>query len=198
MGACARRALRSRPLREVNLNAGCPSIEAGGGAFGASLMRDATLTRTLLESLKLSAPDCAVSLKCRLGVIERWDESSVVPNNEERLYEELARFVHEVSRTGACEHVVVHARVAALSGLSPATNRAAPPLKPQLVRRLARDFPHLRVTLNGGLSMHEGAHQLTAGDDDELDGLMFGRSVLRRPHFKAGVGKTRALGPFFG
>ena len=94
-------------------------------------------------------------------------------------YEPLAEFVHAVSRSGAVQHVAVHARAAVLSGLSPAHNRRVPPLRPELVARLARDFPQLRVTLNGGL---EGLPALrAAAATPALDGLMCGRWALRRP-----------------
>ena len=45
--------------------------------------------------------------------------------------------------------------------------------------QLAADFPHLRVTLNGGL---EGLGALRAAAATRgLDGVMSGRWVLRRP-----------------
>ena len=104
---------------EVNLNCGCPSIETGGAAYGASLMRRPSHTRSLLEAVA-EACDLPVSLKCRIAAHEGLNADSSLPTER---YEDLHRFVEEVSSTGAISHVVVHARAAILSGLSPRANR---------------------------------------------------------------------------
>ena len=201
---------------EVNLNCGCPSVEAGGADFGAALMRRPDATRRMLEAMAAAAGGVPVSLKCRVGTHERLAGNDcltltltlilaliptvtrtqavavtlTLPLTPTRTrtgdaappvdeYEPLAEFLHAVSRSGAVQHVAVHARAAVLSGLSPAHNRRVPPLRPELVARLALDFPQLRVTLNGGL---EGLPALRgAAATPALDGLMCGRWALRRP-----------------
>ena len=164
---------------ELNLNCGCPSIEAGGADFGAALMRRPDETRVLLERLADAAGGTPVSVKCRVGTHERAAADGSVPAAS---YEPLAEFVHEVTRTGAVEHVAVHARAAILAGLSPTANRRVPPLRPELVHRLAADFPSLRITVNGGIDgMHGLRTAATAAGAAGLDGLMCGRWVLRRP-----------------
>ena len=90
-----------------------------------------------------AASGLEVTVKCRLGV-DGLDS-----------YAALAAFVREVSEAGHVTHFIVHARACLLAGLSPAQNRAVPPLRPGWVAALARDFPHLRFTLNGGLA---GSH----------------------------------------
>ncbi|KAH8064363.1 tRNA dihydrouridine synthase [Aureococcus anophagefferens] len=62
-------------------------------------------------------------------------------------------------------------------GSSTRANRCRPPLHPDFARRLARDFPALRVTRNGGI----GSFGDSDARDDGLDGVMAGRAVLRRP-----------------
>ena len=53
------------------------------------------------------------------------------------------------------QHVAVHARAAVLTGLSPVHNRRVPPLRPELVARLALDFPQAATTGSGGCNpMH--------------------------------------------
>ena len=42
--------------------------------------------------------------------------------------------------------MAVHARAAVLTGLSPVHNRRVPPLRPELVARLALDFPQAATT----------------------------------------------------
>lgn len=169
---------------ELNLNAGCPSITTGGADFGASLMTKASHTRRLLEEMA-AASDLPVSVKCRIGVHERLLPDGTVPEDQ---YEQLYNFIDEVSGGGATSHVIVHARAAILGGLSPSKNRCIPPLRHDYVRRLADDFPHLVVTINGGLAL-DGAwrdeeYAWLGSDRDgvrRIDGVMFGRDVLRRP-----------------
>ena len=45
----------ARGFDEVNLNAGCPSVETGGASFGASLMLDPHHTRTLVDAMSDAA-----------------------------------------------------------------------------------------------------------------------------------------------
>ena len=207
LAAATRRACNLRAdLREVNINAGCPAIASGGADYGATLMRDAAATRRLVEAVRDAAPpSCAVSLKCRAGVRETWSDEAPAR------YEELHAFVAETSSSGCLDHVVVHCRLAILAGLAPGANRCRPPLHPDFARRLASDFPALRVTRNGGIAALGGGarggrgvaraveprlhrEDLVALDDDDigsfgdrdarddgLDGVMAGRAVLRRP-----------------
>ena len=75
---------------------------------------------------------------------------------------ELHRFVSIVSTRGGVSHFVVHARRAVLGGLSPHQNRVVPPLRYNLVHRLAADFPELRFSINGGIAAAIRAHHISA------------------------------------
>lgn len=180
---------------EINLNCGCPSITTGGADFGASLMRDAQHTRSLVESMiDASAGEMSVSVKCRIGVHETLRPDGSVPDDA---YETLAHFVDEAVLNAGASHLVVHARAAVLGGLSPIKNRVIPPLRHEYVARLAADFPSLRVTLNGGLTLDHELWPLSeacnaatgssssgggaGGGDGRVNGVMIGRSVLRSP-----------------
>jgi tRNA-dihydrouridine synthase A len=96
---------------EVNLNCGCPSVEAGGADFGAALMQRPHETARLLEAMA-AAGGVPVSVKCRVGTHARPAEDGSLPADA---YEPLAEFVHAVSSSGAVKHVAVHARAAVLS-----------------------------------------------------------------------------------
>jgi tRNA-dihydrouridine synthase len=133
------------------------------------------LTRELAEAISSASPEVPVSVKCRLGVHER---ASADGSGPEDSYEGLAEYVGHVTATGAVSHVIVHARAAILAGLSPGQNRRIPPLRPDWVLRLARDFPEIRVTLNGGVGSVARCRELAAG---QIDGVMAGRWLLRRP-----------------
>merc|ERR1711865_571592 len=76
-------------------------------------------------------------------------------NANDRDYKYLKEYVSTIYANGAT-HVVLHARPAVLSGLSPVKNRIIPELNYNVVRRIAADFQHdapsLQVTLNGGIT----------------------------------------------
>jgi tRNA-dihydrouridine synthase A len=85
-------------------------------------------------------------------------------------------FVGAVSDAG-CKVFIVHARNAWLKGLSPKENREVPPLRYELVHQLKRDFPHLTIAINGGITTNaQIAEQLQA-----VDGVMVGREAYHNP-----------------
>ncbi|MGH8721459.1 MAG: tRNA-dihydrouridine synthase, partial [Burkholderiales bacterium] len=92
-------------------------------------------------------------------------------------YEFLRRFVDNVAEAG-CRTVIVHARKAWLSGLSPKENREIPPLRYELVHRVKEDFPGLEVIANGGIrSLDQARAQL-----GRIDGVMVGREAYQNPY----------------
>ena len=162
-------------ITELNLNCGCPSIEAGGADFGAALMRQPALVAACVSSMA-DASSLPVSVKCRVAAHESLLPGGMLPEDK---YEALHAFVDRVNSTGALAHVVLHARAAVLTGLSPAKNRQVPALRYDYVERLAQDFPRLRVTLNGGVN--DAAALKTHLANPRIAGVMVGRWMLRRP-----------------
>ena len=130
---------------EINLNCGCPAVETGGGDFGASLMRDPSRAAAVIAAIHRVADPRGVpiSVKCRVGVAETADD--VVPEGashdeiEAALAAPLRSFVLACVDAGA-RGVVLHCREAVMAGLSPRANRDAPPLRPELAARLAREL----------------------------------------------------------
>ncbi len=174
----------------INLNCGCPSDRvAGAGCFGAALMREPELVARCCTELASGAPDVPVSVKIRVGVAD--SARAAIEADEEALYDGLASFVDVVAREGGVHHFALHARQAVLGGLSPAQNREVPPLRPVLARRLAADFPHLSISLNGGIqNLAEARAALGANGSalappragsGVLSGVMVGRAVVSRP-----------------
>lgn len=149
---------------EINLNVGCPSDRVQSGCFGAVLMERPALVAECVAAMR-AAVDIPVTVKCRIGVDDQ--------NPEEVLPEFLARVVG-----AGCERVSIHARKAWLKGLSPKENRDIPPLDYDLVRRMKGLFPNLDITINGGITSLDQAHEfLEAG----LDGVMIGRAAYHDP-----------------
>jgi tRNA-dihydrouridine synthase A len=149
---------------EINLNVGCPSDRVQNGSFGACLMLKPALVADCVRSLRDST-HLPVTVKCRIGIDERDD------------YEFFSAFAEAVAAAGI-DALIVHARVAILGGLSPKQNREIPPLKYELVHRLKRERPDLKIILNGGLSDGGavGAHL-----NEGVDGVMIGRAAYHRP-----------------
>ena len=148
---------------EINLNVGCPSDRVQAACFGAALMLDPARVAACVAAMR-DAVAVPVTVKTRLGV------------DEHDSYEFLTAFVQRVAATG-CDTFIVHARKAWLSGLSPKENREIPPLDYLRVHRLKREFPMLRIVINGGL-----VDRATAlAQLEHVDGVMLGRAAYQQP-----------------
>ncbi|QOJ31296.1 MAG: tRNA dihydrouridine(20/20a) synthase DusA [Gammaproteobacteria bacterium] len=167
--AAAARIAAARGYDEINLNVGCPSDRVRDGRFGACLMLEAEQVAHCVGAMA-EAVAVPVTVKTRIGV------------DDHDSYEFLAAFVDRVARAG-CGTFIVHARKAILQGLSPRENREVPPLQPERVHRLKREFPALRIIINGGIDSIERIDAELA----LLDGVMLGRKVAGDPCFLAAV-----------
>lgn len=152
---------------EVNINVGCPSDRVQNGRFGACLMAEPELVADCVAKMKQHC-SIPVTVKSRIG-IDDYDS-----------YEFLHRFVSIVEQAG-CEHFIIHARKAWLTGLSPKQNRDVPPLDYSRVYQIKQDFPHLSVSINGGIkTLHETIEHL-----QHVDGVMIGREIYQNPYMLA-------------
>jgi tRNA-dihydrouridine synthase A len=154
----------------INLNCGCPSDRVQSGRFGACLMADPDHVADLVKAMAEGAEGTPVTVKCRIGIEPRPD-----PARDE--YEALAEFASKMADAGAAE-LVLHARNAVLSGLSPKENREVPPLRHEFGYRLKRDFPGLPIILNGGIQTLENVQTHL----EHVDGVMLGRVAYQEPY----------------
>ncbi|KAL7511591.1 hypothetical protein ACHAXN_008586 [Cyclotella atomus] len=187
LGDCVRIASCLYPnLKEINLNCGCPAIDTGGApSYGASLMKDASLTAKLVESM-VSASDIDISVKCRIGVFDTAED--VVAMNSKQ-YEYLHNYISSIQHSGA-KHVILHARSAILS-LSPFKNRIVPQLDYEIVQQIAKDFDgKVKITLNGGINSLDELKAIQTNDNSNISSYMSGRWCLRRPLDLAGIERT--------
>ena len=166
LARCARIA-EQRGYDEINLNVGCPSDRVQNGRFGACLMADPVLVADCVRSMR-SEVQIPVTVKSRIGI----DDSDS--------YEFLQRFLDEVSAAG-CDTFIIHARKAWLNGLSPKENREIPPLDYERVYRVKQDYPHLTLSINGGVTSPEAIQAHLA----HVDGVMVGREAYQNPYLLA-------------
>jgi tRNA dihydrouridine synthase A len=95
------------------------------------------------------------------------------------------------SPAAGVRRVAIHARKAWLQGLSPKENRDIPPLDCPLVYRMKADFPHLHLSINGGIgSWQEAQAHLDAG----MDGVMIGRAAYHTPFDILGTADAAIFG----
>ena len=153
----------------VNLNVGCPSDRVRDGHFGACLMAKPDLVRSCTEAMK-SAVSIPVSVKHRIGI------------NGLESYENLKNFIQVVSQSGIRDFTI-HARIAVLGGLSPVQNRTIPPLRYEDVFQIKKEFPSLRIEINGGIRDLDTAGSLL----EKVDAVMIGRAAYEIPYLFAGV-----------
>jgi len=148
---------------EINLNVGCPSDRVRNGRFGACLMAEPALVGECVAAMK-AVVAVPVTVKCRIGIDDQDPEAAL---------DALA----DAAVAACVDRLIVHARKAWLSGLSPLENRSVPPLDYARVYRLKQRLPGLEVVINGGVATVEQALvHLT-----KLDGVMMGRAAYQEP-----------------
>ena len=155
----------------VNLNVGCPSKRVKKGGFGACLMESPGKVFEIVRAMK-HATRIPVTVKCRLGT------------DRVNGYDQLYAFVKGLQACGV-DGIIVHARIANLSGASTRYNLNIPPLDWEMVKRLQNDFQGVAFTLNGGLNDISHIKQVS----NWIERVMVGRTALKRPDILAAMHK---------
>jgi tRNA-dihydrouridine synthase A len=114
-----------------------------------------------------------VTVKTRIGI------------DQQDSYEELCAFISTVAQAG-CQIFIIHARKAWLKGLNPKENRTKPPLRYDVVYQLKRDFPKLKIIINGGIHSQTDIQNHL----QNVDGVMIGRAAYDNPYFLAELEQT--------
>ncbi len=162
---------------EINLNVGCPSDRVQSGCFGAVLMLRPQLVADCVSAMMQGTP---ITVKCRIGVDDQ-NPAEILPD-----------FLEHMMRAGV-DHVIIHARKAWLSGLSPKENREIPPLDYDLVLAMKSAYPRLKISINGGITRLDQAQNLLSLG---LDGVMVGRAAYHDPA-RVLIGADRLWGDDF-
>ncbi|ELA41884.1 tRNA dihydrouridine synthase A [Vittaforma corneae ATCC 50505] len=148
--------LQKMGWRRFNLNCGCPSDRVQSGKFGAILMLEKERVAEIVNAVHNNT-GAVLSLKIRTGV------------DENDSFEFFKDFIRYISENTPCFRFYVHARKCWLHGLNPKQNRNVPPLAYQYVYDIKALFPHLFISLNGGI--REDGMEIVRN----LDGIMIGR-----------------------
>ena len=148
---------------EINLNIGCPSIRVKSGNFGACLMDQPELVAKCVKEIK-SKVKIPVTIKCRIGI----------DNQDPEI--ELKKFVNHIVDSGV-DAIIIHARKALLSGISPKKNREVPPLIYDLVYEIKELFSSTPIIINGGIISYADIKDHL----NKVDGVMLGRAIIQNP-----------------
>lgn len=152
---------------EININVGCPSDRVQNGRFGACLMAEPELVAECVSQMK-AAVNIPITVKSRIGI------------DDLDSYEFLHTFIDVVSQA-SCQHFIIHARKAWLTGLSPKQNRDVPPLDYARVYTIKQAFPQLEISINGGIKTFVEANEHLK----HIDGVMIGREIYNSPYMLA-------------
>ncbi|WP_018249655.1 tRNA dihydrouridine(20/20a) synthase DusA [Orenia marismortui] len=166
---------------EINLNVGCPSNRVSGHMMGAVLMAYPELVAKMVKAMR-RATDKAVTVKHRIGI----DGTGILPKDFKKVhfdqYKDMQEFI-KIVEGSKVDRFTVHARIAILAGLSAKENRKIPPLRYNEVYRLKKEFPHLKIEINGGINtIREIEDHLKY-----VDGVMLGRVAYDNPFILAKV-----------
>ena len=152
---------------EVNINVGCPSDRVQNGRFGACLMAEPSLVAECVDKMQ-AATNIPVTVKSRIGI------------DDLDSYEFLHTFIEQVAQAG-CQHFIIHARKAWLTGLSPKQNRDVPPLDYKRFYKIKNAFNNLNISINGGIKTFTEANFHL----QHIDGVMIGREIYNSPYMLA-------------
>ena len=167
MSECAKMAADSG-YQGININAGCPSDRVQAGQFGAVLMKTPEVVADCVCAMR-AATALPVSVKTRIAL------STVAGDG----FEVLFHFADLVAKAG-CAHLIVHARKAKLN-MSPKDNRQKLPIDYEVVYRLKKSFPDMKISINGNVSSLSEAEQHL----HHVDGVMIGRAAYGNPYMLA-------------
>ena len=150
-------------FQEININCGCPSNKVVNGNFGACLMKEPKKVGKMITAIR-EETDIPITIKTRIG-LDNFDTDNF-----------LEEFISELY-TRNVKTVIIHARIAILSGLSPHENRTIPPLNYDRVKRIKKIFNEMDIIINGGVkNLLEAKWHLNS-----FDGSMIGRAAWDNP-----------------
>jgi len=154
---------------EININLGCPSKKVQKNKFGACLIKEPNLVAECINKM-VNFCKIPVTAKTRIGF------------DEVETFDYLNSFVNKILEAG-CKTIILHARRAILTGLTPKENLKIPKLNYPMVYEIKKSNPYLEIILNGGIT---NLDQITEHLKN-CDGVMIGRAIYQNPYFLAEI-----------
>lgn len=143
---------------------------------------------SFIRTVSMSGVVAKFQVHARLGLLGNFnnEENSEDDEGKQRLLwvptSESASKVNDKTNGIKFDHK--RAQIQAQKRAKKATllNRDVPPLRPNVVQRVASEFPHLKFTLNGGINEHQQVIALLEHFPNEgVLGAMVGRSAINHP-----------------
>ena len=157
---------------EININLGCPSKKVQKNKFGACLMKEPELVAECINSM-VNSCKIPVTAKTRIGF------------DDVESFEYLNNFINKMYDAGT-KTLILHARKAILTGLSPKQNLNIPKLNYNMVYEIKKENPNLEIIINGGISKIEEIKNHIS----KCDGVMIGRSIYQNPYSLVDIEKS--------
>ena len=154
---------------EININLGCPSKKVQKNMFGACLMKEPELVSECINEM-VNSCKIPVTAKTRIGFDDTED------------FNYLNKFILKMKEAG-CKTFILHARKAILKGLTPKQNLNIPKLNYEMVYKIKKANPELKIIINGGISKTDEIKNHLK----KCDGVMIGRAIYQNPYFLADI-----------
>ncbi|QJC31496.1 tRNA dihydrouridine(20/20a) synthase DusA [Enterobacteriaceae endosymbiont of Donacia tomentosa] len=165
LSSCAKQAEKIG-YKEINFNLGCPSLKSQKGHFGAYLMNQPLIVSDCIKAMSDSVT-IPITVKMRTGTDHN--------NNDIFLY----NLINLLSDSG-CKRFIIHARKALLApNINVKNNLIIPKLDYNLVYKIKKEFPNIKISINGGIkTLSDIKNHLKY-----VDGVMLGRQIFKNPRF---------------
>ncbi len=157
---------------EININLGCPSKKVQKNKFGACLIKEPDLVAECINKM-VNSCKIPVTAKTRIGF------------DDTENFNYLNSFLNKISKAGA-KTIILHARKAILTGLTPKENLKIPKLNYPLVYKIKEENKNLEIIINGGITNSEQIKEHLK----HCDGVMIGRAIYQNPYFLAEIEKS--------
>ena len=154
---------------EININLGCPSKKVQKNKFGACLIKEPNLVAECINKM-INSSKIPVTAKTRIGF------------DDTESYDYLNSFIKKISDAG-CKTIILHARRAILTGLTPKENLKVPKLNYPLVYEIKNTNKNLEIIINGGITSIQQINTHLK----KCDGVMIGRAIYQNPYFLAEI-----------
>ena len=151
---------KSKGIKELNINCGCPSKKVSAGNFGAVLMKDPDLVGKCIKKMN---EHIFSSIKCRLG-LDKFDKNF------------LTNFIEKTKNISGCTKYILHSRIA-IMGIDTMKNRTVPSLQYSVVEEMKKKYPDLNIVINGGIKDFKTVKEF---NEKEI-GAMIGREAYDNP-----------------